>query len=273
VFIGEGSGASLHLEGASTSSAAVKGEVEIHNLDLKITSKKMPLNGLGTGFTLFGNGSFNINGAKVVLLPSEHGTASIGFGTAPTPGSSDVDIDGTPDSGYSIVDIIIDGVSVGAANDHITMPAANKTVTVQVVFGNGEPVEPDEPDEPDEPTTVVLDIPWVDNLKIQSNASAESTDSTVMSTQEYFAIEPGYSYTVSTTTLGTLGLRIMYYTGARYQDFLDKSDDIGETVFPSQHKYTLVIPSGATHFRLRAKTDGDHATWKNRISLTKTKNA
>lgn len=268
VFIGEGAGASLHLEGASSSSAAVKGEAEIYNLDFKITSKKMPLSGLGTGFTLFGSGSFNINGAKVVLLPSEHGSASIGFGTAPTPGSSDVDIDGTPDSGYSITDIIIDGVSVGVDGDHFTMPAANKTVTVRVVFGNGDPVAPDEPDEP---TSVVLDIPWVDNLKIQSNASAESTDSTVMSTQEYFAIESGYSYTVSTTTLGTLGFRVFFYDGTNYSDYLDKSIDIGEDIFPTEYSYTLVIPSGATHFRLRAKTDGEHQMWKDRISLTKTK--
>lgn len=261
VFIGEGSGASLHLEGASTSSAAVKGEVEIHNLDLKITSEKMPLNGLGTGFSLFGNGSFEVNGAKVVLLPSEHGELVLEFGTAPTPGSSKITIAATADDGYSLNSILVNG-STGAAS--LTMPSANSTMTIQAVFAQSG-------SEPSVPDSEVIEIPWVENLKIQSNTSKETTDNTVMSTQEYFVIESGYSYTVSTTTLGTLGFRAMFYDGAQYQDFLSTSIDIGEDVFPDEYSYTLVIPSGATHFRLRAKTDGNHQTWKDRIVLTKTR--
>ncbi|MBR5878294.1 MAG: BspA family leucine-rich repeat surface protein [Akkermansia sp.] len=275
VFIGEGDGASLHLESSYSSNAAVKGEVEIYDLDFKITSKKMPLNGLGTGFTLYRKGSFEINGAKVVLLPSEGGEVNLGFGTAPTPGSSDIDIDATPSAGYTLTDILVNGASVGVDGDHQTMPAANATMTIQCVFsdGSGGGSGGGNSGGTDTPTSEVLTIPWVDNLKIQSNAAVESTDTTVMSTMEYIPIESGYTYELSTTTLGTLGLRIMYYDGARYQDFLDKSDDIGETVFPSQYKYTLVIPSGATYFRIRAKTDGDHQTWKDRIVLTKIKNA
>ena len=275
VFIGEGDGASLHLESSYSSSAAVKGEVEIYDLDLKITSKKMPLNGLGTGFTLYRKGSFEINGSKVVLLPSEGGEVNLGFGTAPTPGSSDIDIDATPSAGYTLVDILVNGASVGVGGDHQTMPAANATMTIQCVFsdGSGGGSGGGDSGDTDTPTSEVLTIPWVDNLKIQSNAAAESTDTTVMSTMEYIPIESGYTYELSTTTLGTLGLRVMYYDGTSYQDFLDKSDDIGETVFPSQYKYTLVIPSGATYFRIRAKTDGDHQTWKDRIVLTKIKNA
>ena len=109
-------------------------------------------------------------------------------------------------------------------------------------------------------------------MQAQTGATAEVENAACMTTMEYIPIESGYSYEVSTTTLGTLGLRVFFYTGTNYTNYLDRSIDIGLDIFPTQYSYTLIIPAGATHLRLRAKTDGDHQTWKDRIVLTKIKN-
>lgn len=265
-LIGVGNGASLLVKGGGSASAGLKGDWNVTNLDFIVETVKTPIDIISKGITIIGNGSVTMNTAKVEVLTSEYGALSVNLGAA-TAGSSAITITTTPDSGYKLSSILINGVDGSATQ---TMPVAGETMTIQGVFviddGQQEP-------EPEEPTSTVIELPWVDNMQAQTGATAEVENAACMTTMEYIPIESGYSYEVSTTTLGTLGLRVFFYTGTNYTNYLDRSIDIGRDIFPTQYSYTLIIPSGATHLRLRAKTGGDHQTWKDRIILTKIRNA
>ena len=267
-LVGVGNGASLLSKGNGSASAGLKGDWNVTNLDFIVETIKTPIDIISKGITIIGNGSVTMNTAKVEVLASEHGTLSVNLGAA-TAGSSAITITSTPDSGYKLSSILINGV---AGNATQTMPVAGETMTIQGVFVIDDGQQEPEPG-PEEPTSTVIELPWVDNMQAQTGATAEVENASCMTTMEYIPIESGYSYEVSTTTLGTLGLRVFFYTGTNYTNYLDRSIDIGQDIFPTQYSYTLIIPAGATHLRLRAKTNGDHQTWKDRIVLTKIRNA
>lgn len=267
-LVGVGNGASLLSKGNGSASAGLKGDWNVTNLDFIVETVKTPIDIISKGITIIGNGSVTMNTAKVEVLASEHGTLSVNLGAA-TAGSSAITITSIPDSGYKLSSILINGV---AGNATQTMPVAGETMTIQGVFVINDGQQEPEPG-PEEPTSTVIELPWVDNMQAQTGATPETENASCMTTMEYIPIESGYSYEVSTTTLGTLGLRVFFYTGTNYTNYLNRSIDIGQDIFPTQYSYTLIIPSGATHLRLRAKTNGDHQTWKDRIVLTKIKNA
>lgn len=267
-LVGVGNGASLLSKGNGSAYAGLKGDWNVTNLDFIVETVKTPIDIISKGITIIGNGSVTMNTAKVEVLASEHGTLSVNLGAA-TAGSSAITITSIPDSGYKLSSILINGV---AGNATQTMPVAGETMTIQGVFVINDGQQEPEPG-PEEPTSTVIELPWVDNMQAQTGATPETENASCMTTMEYIPIESGYSYEVSTTTLGTLGLRVFFYTGTNYTNYLNRSIDIGQDIFPTQYSYTLIIPSGATHLRLRAKTNGDHQTWKDRIVLTKIKNA
>ncbi len=129
-LIGVGNGATLTAGVGSTTSAGIKGDWNITNLDLSITTNKTPIDIISKGLTIIGNGSVTMNTAKVEVLTSDHGTLSVNLGAA-TPGSSAITITSTPDSGYKLSSILINGV---AGNATQTMPVAGETLTIQGVF-------------------------------------------------------------------------------------------------------------------------------------------
>ena len=129
-LVGVGNGATLTAGVGSTTSAGIKGDWNITNLDLSITTNKTPVDIISKGLTIIGNGSVTMNTAKVEVLTSEHGTLSVNLGAA-TPGSSAITITSTPDSGYTLESILVNGV---ASTDSLTMPAAGETMTIQGVF-------------------------------------------------------------------------------------------------------------------------------------------
>lgn len=129
-LIGVGNGATLTAGVGSTTSAGIKGDWNITNLDLSITTNKTPIDIISKGLTIIGNGSVTMNTAKVEVLASEHGTLSVNLGAA-TAGSSAITITSTPDSGYKLSSILINGV---AGNATQTMPVAGETMTIQGVF-------------------------------------------------------------------------------------------------------------------------------------------
>ena len=129
-LIGVGNGATLTAGVGSTTSAGIKGDWNITNLDLSITTNKTPIDIISKGLTIIGNGSVTMNTAKVEVLASEHGTLSVNLGAA-TAGSSAITITSTPDSGYTLESVLVNGV---ASTDSLTMPAAGETMTIQGVF-------------------------------------------------------------------------------------------------------------------------------------------
>ena len=129
-LVGVGNGATLTTGVGSTTSAGLKGDWNITNLDLSITTNKTPIDIISKGLTIIGNGSATMNTAKVEVLASEHGTLSVNLGAA-TAGSSAITITSTPDSGYKLSSILINGVDGSATQ---TMPVAGETLTIQGVF-------------------------------------------------------------------------------------------------------------------------------------------
>ena len=127
---GVGNGATLSAGVGSTTSAGIKGDWDITNLDLAITTNKTPIDSIRKGLTIIGNGSVTMSTAKVEVLTSDHGTLSVNLGAA-TAGSSAITITSTPDSGYTLESILVNGV---ASTDSLTMPAAGETLTIQGVF-------------------------------------------------------------------------------------------------------------------------------------------
>lgn len=129
-LIGVGNNAKLTVRGDSSTSAGCKGDWDITNLDVDITTAKTPIDIISKGITIIGNGSVTMNTAKVEVLTSDHGTLSVNLGAA-TAGSSAITITSTPDSGYTLESILVNGV---ASTDSLTMPAAGETMTIQGVF-------------------------------------------------------------------------------------------------------------------------------------------
>lgn len=129
-LIGVGNNAKLTVRGDSSTSAGCKGDWDITNLDVDITTAKTPIDIVSKGITIIGNGSVTMNTAKVEVLTSDHGTLSVNLGAA-TAGSSAITITSTPDSGYTLESILVNGV---ASTDSLTMPAAGETMTIQGVF-------------------------------------------------------------------------------------------------------------------------------------------
>ena len=130
-LVGVGNGASLLAKGGSGATVVgFKGDWNVTNLDLSITTAKTPIDIISKGITIIGNGSVTMNTAKVQVLASEHGTLSVNLGAA-TAGSSAITITSTPDSGYKLSSILINGV---ASTDSLTMPAEGETLTIQGVF-------------------------------------------------------------------------------------------------------------------------------------------
>ena len=130
-LVGVGNGASLLAKGGSGATVVgFKGDWNVTNLDFSITTAKTPIDIISNGITIIGNGSVTMNTAKVEVLASEHGTLSVNLGAA-TPGSSAITITSTPDSGYTLESILVNGV---ASTDSLTMPAAGETMTIQGVF-------------------------------------------------------------------------------------------------------------------------------------------
>ena len=123
-------GATLVVKGVSASHSALKGDYEMTNVDMSVTSNLMPLTVVNSGMTIVGNGSFSVNTAKVVVMACEHGSLSVNVG-AGTPGSSAITITSIPDSGYTLESILVNGV---ASTDSLTMPAEGETLTIQGVF-------------------------------------------------------------------------------------------------------------------------------------------
>lgn len=129
-LIGFGSGPSLSVIGDSSSSAALKGDYEITGLDFAVRSAKIPLDVVNSGVTIVGDGSYSVNTAKVQVLACDHGILSVNVG-AGTPGSSAITVTATPEDGYVLSAILVNGV---ASTDSLTMPAAGETMTIQGVF-------------------------------------------------------------------------------------------------------------------------------------------
>lgn len=129
-LVGVGNGASLMSKGRGSSSAGLKGDWNITNLDFIVETVKTPIDIISKGITIIGNGSVTMNTAKVEVLTSGHGTLSVNLGAA-TAGSSAITITSTPDSGYTLESILVNGV---ASTDSLTMPAAGETMTIQGVF-------------------------------------------------------------------------------------------------------------------------------------------
>ena len=132
-LVGVGNGASLLAKGGSGATVVgFKGDWNVTNLDLSITTAATPITIISRGITIIGNGSVTMNTAKVEVLTSDHGTLSVNLGAA-TPGSSAITITSTPDSGYKLSSILINGV---AGNATQTMPVAGETMTIQGVFSD-----------------------------------------------------------------------------------------------------------------------------------------
>lgn len=130
-LIGVGNGASLLAKGGSGATVVgFKGDWNVTNLDLIIETAATPITIISKGITIIGNGSVTMNTAKVEVLASEHGTLSVNLGAA-TAGSSAITITSTPDSGYKLSSILINGIAGSATQ---TMPAVGETMTIQGVF-------------------------------------------------------------------------------------------------------------------------------------------
>lgn len=128
-LLGDGS-ATLEVISSSSRYTALKGDFEITALDMSVTANKTPMDIINSGVTIVGNGSYSVNTAKVQLLTCDHGSLSVNMG-AGTPGSSAITVTATPDDGYALSAILVNGV---ASTDSLTMPAAGETMTIQGVF-------------------------------------------------------------------------------------------------------------------------------------------
>lgn len=127
-LIGDGS-ATLEIANTNSTYAAIKGDFEIINLDVDVTTGVTPMAVVNSGITIVGNGSYSVKTAKVQLLACEHGSLSVNVGDS-APGSV-ITITSTPEDGYILSSILVNGV---ASTDSLTMPAAGETMTIQGVF-------------------------------------------------------------------------------------------------------------------------------------------
>lgn len=124
------SGATLTVQGDSSSSAGMKGDFDITNIDLTVVTATTPIEVVSRGLTIVGSGSVSVNDAKAAVLACEGGNLEVNLG-AGTPDSSAITVTATPEDGYALSAILVNGV---ASTDSLTMPAAGETLTIQGVF-------------------------------------------------------------------------------------------------------------------------------------------
>lgn len=140
------------------------------------------------------------------------------------------------------------------------------------VGGAAEPEEPETPEEPGD-ATVVIAIPWVEDLHIESDATKPDHETSgYLSTGEFMAIEDGYTYTLHSKTVANLSMYVLWYSDDVYTSFISRTDSLGSTFNTSGGVYTIAPPSGAKYMRFRANTSGNYANWKDNIVLTRYKN-
>ena len=124
------SGATLTVQGDSSSSAGMKGDFDITNIDLIVVTATTPIEVVSRGLTIVGSGSVSVNDAKAAVLACEGGNLEVNLG-AGTPDSSAITVTATPEDGYALSAILVNGV---ASTDSLTTPAAGETLTIQGVF-------------------------------------------------------------------------------------------------------------------------------------------
>jgi hypothetical protein len=133
----------------------------------------------------------------------------------------------------------------------------------------------EEPEDPEEPSdaTVVIAIPWVEDLHIESDATKPDHETSgYLSTGEFMVIEDGYTYTLHSKTVANLSMYVLWYSDDVYTSFISRTDSLGSTFNTSGGVYTIAPPSGAKYMRFRANTSGNYANWKDNIVLTRYKN-
>lgn len=129
---GIGLGAELHLSTNSEStSAALKGDYNITNAYIDVTTAVLPLAKIEKGITLVNHGIFEVNKAKVELLEASNGILSVNLDVA-TPGTSAITITGTANDGYTLSNVLVNGLETSI--DGLIMPDVNTTMTIQGVF-------------------------------------------------------------------------------------------------------------------------------------------
>ena len=128
-LIGVGNGATLTAGVGSTTSAGVKGDWNITNLDLSITTNKTPIDIVSRGLAIVGNGSCSMNGSKVIVEACEGGTITAVLGTCVA--GNTITITHTANDGYTYSGVKVDGV---VKTGSIKVPASGSTITIQGVF-------------------------------------------------------------------------------------------------------------------------------------------
>ncbi len=132
-IIGIGEGATLTLKAQGTAEV-LKGDYDITNASVIVEHtgniKKVAI--INRGVNIVSNGSFSINGAKVALLSSEHGSLTVSLGNCDT-SDAPITITAEADSGYTLAYILINGVQQ-SIDAPLTMPSSGETITIQGVF-------------------------------------------------------------------------------------------------------------------------------------------
>ena len=134
-IIGVGNGATLTLKSQGTSEA-VRGDYDITNASVIVEHSGSPVKEniaiANRGINIINNGSFSLNGAKVELLSSEHGSLTVSLDKCEI-GKSAITITAAADSGYTLAYILVNGVQQ-SIDAPLTMPSSGETITIQGVF-------------------------------------------------------------------------------------------------------------------------------------------
>lgn len=134
-IIGIGEGATLTIKAQGTLEA-LKGDYDITNASVIVEHTSLsPMNYIKVvkrGINIIDNGSFSINGAKVELLSSEHGSLTVSLGDCKF-GESVITITGEADGEYSLSHILVNGVQ-HPIDYLLMMPSSGETISIQGVF-------------------------------------------------------------------------------------------------------------------------------------------
>lgn len=128
-LIGVGNNATLTVQGDSSASAGCKGDWDITNLDVDITTAKTPIDVVSRGLAIVGNGSCSVNDSKVIVEACEGGTITAVLGTCEA--GNTITITHTADDGYNYSGVMVNGI---ISTDSLTIPAEGETLTIQGVF-------------------------------------------------------------------------------------------------------------------------------------------